>query len=368
MNRRSYLVAAGLGTLSLAGCVGAPAESPDSTVLQLGPLAPTPQWDRGDPTESVGYVARFDSRDEMEWLLGELDAQSDRVTEFVDATDFETATVLYIQSVGPNTCYAEIDVTDRSVTDEAVVATASAVDTSEGDVACGEAITYPAALVRVAGDDLPAAARVTLTNGWGTTAELDADGPVVDPANLAGGVRPDGDPPAVPAALNCGTEGFERHADYVDDDAVTYGTLTDDDDSPTFALRVRNPGGEGSDDSLSFERGEEIAFQLVNVSKHSRTTGNEHKYSFQLQTEAGWEEIRGTVDDSYGIAYNDIGFRQPPGEGFEWSFELTERGLLAGHPHEDDLTICPDLQPGRYRFVYWGIPDGPLAVQFDYTG
>ena len=107
---------------------------------------------------------------------------------------------------------------------------------------------------------------------------------------------------------------------------------------------------------------------MVNVSKHSRTTGNEHKYSLQLRTEAGWEEIRGTVDDSYGIAYNDIGIGQPPGEGFEWSFELTERGLLAGHPREDDLTICPDLQPGRYRFVYWGTPESPIAVQFDYTG
>ena len=255
---------------------------------------------------------------------------------------------------------------DVTIDDDVITATASAVDTSEEGTFCTEAITYPSAFVRVTGEDLPAATRVTLTNGWGTTAEVDADAPLIDPDTLAGGIQPDGEPPATPAALDCATDGFERHPEYVDDDNVAYGTLTNDSEQPTFALRVRNPDSDASDD-LTFERGEEIEFRLHNVSSRYVTTGNKHKYNLQLRTEAGWEEVRGTTAEPNRVPYTDEGISQPPGEGFTWSFELTEDGLLAGHPHEDDLTICPELQAGRYRFAYWGVPDGHLGVQFDYT-
>jgi hypothetical protein len=289
----------------------------------------------------------------------------DRVTDFVEATDFDAATILYLQSVGSSTCYNTIEVSNVSVTDESVVATASAVDTSGSNTACGPAITYPSAFVRVPGDDLPEATRVTLTSGYGTTGEVDAGGPLIHPDTLAGGVRPDGDPPAVPAALDCDIEGFERHPAYVDDDTIQYGTLTDD-ENPTFALRARNPDGDAIDD-LTFARGDEIEFRLVNVSSEEVFTGSEHKYTLQLKTEAGWTEIRGTTNEDVRIGYEDIAFEQPPGEGLTWSLELTERGLLAGNPNAERLTICPDLQPGRYRLAYWGVPDGLLAVKFDYT-
>lgn len=374
MHRRSYLACLGVGTAALAGCTDAPTDSdtPDADqsamdyeVHQLGDTFTQPQWAAGTPTESAGVVARFGSRDELRWLVDDRETTPAAVTTFFDETDFESAVVLYLQSVGPNGCYRELAVDNVAVTDDALTATASAVDTSEAGTLCTQAITYPSAFVRVTGDDIPAATRVTLTNGSGVTAEIDADTPLINPESLAGGVRPDGDPPAVPAALDCETEGFERHPEYVAD-SVEYGTLTDDDGAPTFALRVRNPGGDAVDD-LTFERGDEIEFRLVNVSNASLTTGNEHKYNLQLQTEAGWEEVRGTTGDADRLVYTDIGICQPPGEGFTWSFELTEDGLLAGHTHDDDLTICPGLQAGRYRFAYWGV-DGPLAVEFEYTG
>ena len=375
MHRRCYLAGMSLGTFLLAGCAGAPTdpddEPPDQSatdyaVHQLGDAFTEPQWaTAGQPTASVGVVARFERRDALRWLVDDRGSTPEAVTAFVDDTDFESATILYVQSAGPNGCYRELAVDEVAVDDDALTATASAVDTSEEGTICTQAITYPSAFVRVTGDDLPAATRVTLTNGWGTTAELNADAPLIDPESLAGGIRPDGDPPAVPAALDCATEGFDRHPEYVADDSIEYGTLTNDDGAPTFALRARTPGDAAAD--LTVERGDEIEFRLINVSSTYLTTGNEHKYNLQLQTEAGWEEIRGTTADPPRIPYTDEGVSQPPGEGFAWSFELTEGGLLAGHPHEDKLTICPELQPGRYRFAYWGVPDGHLAVQFDYT-
>ena len=374
MHRRSYLAGLSLGTPLLAGCAGAPTDPDDDTadqaateypVRQLGDSFTEPQWATArQPTESAGVVARFERRDELRWLV-DRESTPEEVTSFVDETDFSSATLLYLQSVGPTGCYRELAVDDVAVDDDAITATASAVDTSEEGTLCTQAITYPSAFVRVTGDDLPPATRVTLTNGWGTTAEIDATAPLIDPDTLAGGVQPDGDPPAVPAAIDCATEAFDRHAAYVDDDSIEYGTLTDDSGQPTFALRVRNPGDAA--DNLTFERGDEIEFQLRNVSSKHLTTGNEHKYNLQLQTEAGCEEVRGTIDESNDLPYTDMGFGQSPGDGFTWSFELTESGLLAGHPHEADLTICPELQAGRYRFAYWGV-DGHLAVQFDYTG
>jgi len=375
MHRRSYLAGLSLGTLLLAGCAGAPTDPDDDTadqaateypVRQLGDSFTEPQWATArQPTESAGVVARFERRDELRWLV-DRESTPEEVTSFVDETDFSSATLLYLQSVGPTGCYRELAVDDVAVDDDAITATASAVDTSEEGALCTQAVTYPSAFVRVTGDDLPPATRVTLTNGWGTTAEIDATAPLIDPDTLAGGVQPDGDPPAVPAALDCATEAFDRHAAYVDD-SVAYGTLTDDSGNPMFALRARNPNADVVD-NLTFARGDEIDLRLLNVSNASLTTGNKHKYNLQLQTEAGWEEVRGTTGDPSEILYTDVGFGHAPGEGFKWTFELSEDRLLAGHTHEDELAVCPDLQSGRYRFAYWGTLDDPLAVEFDYTG
>ena len=189
MHRRSYLTGLGVGTTILAGCAGTPTAPDNATasnnttndqsaiddVLQLGTDFSEPQWaDSAMPTESVGVVARFESRDELRWLV-DSESTPAAVGDFLDATDFESATVLYLQSVGPSGCYREIAVEDVTVTDDAITLAASAVDTSEEGTICTQAITYPSAFVRITGKELPAATRVMLTNGWGTTATVDAD-------------------------------------------------------------------------------------------------------------------------------------------------------------------------------------------------
>ncbi|MCW8172870.1 hypothetical protein D8S78_14365 [Natrialba swarupiae] len=92
---------------------------------------------------------------------------------------------------------------------------------------------------------------------------------------------------------------------------------------------------------------------MRNVSTDYVTTGNASKYALERLTEEGWIEIRGTIGEAT-FGYTDEGILHPPGEGFEWTLELTESGILADHFRGEDLEICPDLAAGRYRFAYWG--------------
>ena len=129
MHRRSYLAGVSLSTLLLAGCAGAPTDADDETldqsvtdyaVRQLGDSFTEPQWaPAGQPTESAGVVARFERRDELRWLVDNREATPEAVTAFVDETDFSSATLLYLQSVGPNGCYHEITVDEVAVDDDA---------------------------------------------------------------------------------------------------------------------------------------------------------------------------------------------------------------------------------------------------------
>jgi hypothetical protein len=200
-NRSRRRLLYGVGTASLlavAGCLDAPPDStdgntstdspnasavrdaPDGTaVLQLAPSFTDPAWSTA-PTEDIGYVARYDTRAATESLLNRPGDTPDHVSDFVAATDFDAATILYLQSVGSSTCYDTIEVSSVSVPDEAVVATASAVDTSGSNTACGQAITYPSAVVRVPGDDLPEATRVRFTSGYGTTGTVTATDTAAD--------------------------------------------------------------------------------------------------------------------------------------------------------------------------------------------
>jgi hypothetical protein len=141
------------------------------------------------------------------------------------------------------------------------------------------------------------------------------------------------------------------------------------DEELTFAMRVHTTQTVASDEEAPprVGRGNEVRVTMHNVSTDVQGTGNRHKWNLQVLTMDGWEDVRGTTGDD-PIVYTDEAIEHRPGEGFEWSFEMTEEGIVAGHTHEDILEVCPDLQPGRYRFVYRGIISGePLAVEFHYN-
>jgi len=309
-------------------------------------------WQNGN---RPGFCTLFTERSAAAWLLTAADAET---VAFVDDTDFDETALLYAESIGSTTCYRAVTFGDVTVEGDTLLASAQARDTSDANTLCGEAITYPAAFRRVAVDTPPSSFQVTLTDGFGTTATLtDADG-IRDPATLAGGVKPSGDPPAVPPDRTCDDAGFERlGGGYTS--PVNWGDGGGTTAGAGLALRVLS-SSTSEQSPLTFERGETVTIRLTNVSARPIGVGNRRKYSFEVHTETGWSEVRGSDDGPIG--YTDELITIPPGERFEWSFVLTEAGIV----DDTQLRVCPSLRPGRYRFVFFGADD--LAVAFDYVG
>ena len=346
------------------------------TVLQVETPLSGPAWDR---RSRRGFCTRIAAESDANWLL---DDASEETREFVSETDFERAVVVYVESVGPTTCHDELSFDDIDVEDGALTASVRVEDTSAANEGCGQAITYPAAMVRIESDPRPESVRLQVTDGWGETGTVRDDG-VIDPDALPGVVRPDGNPSAIPASFDCGAAEFERHPQVYEgavnwgggagvDDSDGGGTGSDADggdrvsdaDGP-LALRVVASGDDSRSADEPLDRGDPFRIELTNVSDRSTYIGNQGKYNLEVRTEDGWTEIRG-ADGEGSFEYTDEAIGVEPGETLVWEFEMTESGLVEGGPHADELRVCPDLVAGRYRFVFWGGDD--LAVAFDYVG
>ncbi|MGM0447779.1 MAG: hypothetical protein ACQERM_05935 [Methanobacteriota archaeon] len=374
-----YGVATG-GAAALAGCTeaGAPADENGTdggdgavgdagevttAVHQVGAALSGPAWNR---TDLRGFCVLIAEEGDASWLLGDAPEEA---RAFVEETDFADSILVYVESVGPDTCHDEIKFDDVGVEDGALVADATVRGADDEEVACGEAITYSAALLRVTSDPLPDAARLSVTDGWGETGTVrDTDG-IRDPDSLAGEVRPDHEPSNVPAAFDCDVDGFERHPKLYDGE-VNWGggggAGSDAGGDGPLALRVVIPGDDDpGSDPLAIGRGTRFRIELTNVSGQTAYVGNQGKYNLEILTEAGWTELRGTEGD-VTFGYTDEAIGVGPDETLAWEFEMTESGLVENGPHGDVLRVCPDLVPGRYRFVFFGAAD--LAVAFDYEG
>jgi len=344
------------------------ARSPVATVRQVESPLSGPAWDRGSRR---GFCTRIAAAEDANWLL---DDASEETREFVSETDFERAVVVYVESVGPTTCHDELSFDDVAIEDGTLTASARVEDTSAANEACGQAITYPAAMVRAESDPRPESVRLRVTDGWGETGTVrDADG-VIDPGALPGVVRPDGEPNVIPASFDCETEGFERHPQAYEG-AVNWGGGGGIDDGDTddaagpLALRIVTTDDEAGDGPSSVDgplaRGDPFRIELTNVSGRLAYVGNQGKYNLEVRTTDGWTEVRGTDGEAL-FGYTDEALGVEPGETLAWEFEMTDSGLVEGGPHADALRVCPDLVAGRYRFVFWG--DDDLAVAFDYVG
>lgn len=382
LTRRATLYGLGAGSLAaLAGCAsdggpggddgdggdgtdgtdgdGGSDAAPETEAHQVGGALSGPAWNR---EERRGFCALIAEESDAAWLLR--DAPEETVA-FVEATDFDQSVLAYVESVGPTTCHNAISFADVAVEDGTLVASASVRGPGDDDVACGEAITFSGAFLRVTADARPDAIRASVTDGWGETSELNGADGVLDPERLDGYVRPDGDPETVPAGFDCEAADFERHP-AVYEGGVSWGSGGGvGGDGRGLELRVVDPDGDGGSEAAAFERGDRVRVELTNASGHEAYVGNQGKYNLELRTEAGWTEIRG-AEEGTTFDYTDEAIGVRPGETLSWEFELTESGLVEGGPHADALRVCPDLVPGRYRFVFWGADD--LAVAFDYVG
>ena len=160
-------------------------------------------------------------------------------------------------------------------------------------------------------------------------------------------IRPDTDPATVPQPLECPDDDFIRAPSH--SQTIQWGN--------TGALTLRVS-------SLTASTGDEIHITLTNTASEPVDTGNRRKFTLELYTTAGWQPVRGTTHE-LSLMYTDEAVRHSSGEGFLWNVTLTEDWITY---LGKDLEVCPALVSGRYRFVYWGLPqtEQSLAVAFDF--
>ncbi|QWC18672.1 hypothetical protein KI388_11115 [Halorubrum sp. 2020YC2] len=133
-----------------------------TAVRQVGSALSGPAWDR---TERRGFCVLITEGDgDGAWPSAEAPEEA---RAFVEETDFSESVVCYVESVGPTTCHDEVSFDGVGVEDGTLVTDATVQGAESEDVACGEAVTYSAALLRVTSDPLPGAARLSVTDGWG---------------------------------------------------------------------------------------------------------------------------------------------------------------------------------------------------------
>lgn len=162
-------------------------------------------------------------------------------------------------------------------------------------------------------------------------------------------VRPGRAPESVPSELNCDSENRSRWEPSFDRGDLRWGNGT----QGTWELRV---------EKRRYQRGEKVRIRLRNVSDKELKRNNSSWFNLQVYTEAGWEIVNMSSSGEHSFTTKPLPDNlvlHKAGEDHFWEFLLNESGI-PGY-------TCPKPQPGRYRFVFFGLDeqDDALAVSFD---
>jgi len=297
-------------------------------------------WDEGS-----GYAVIVDSAGRQRALLTEfglIDDRRVRILEFLEDIDYGRVRLVLVESMGPDQCHDTLEFDGVEVGDGGITAEAT-VRRSDGE-ACGEVLAYPSSLLRARFNaEPPDAATIDVTDGRGGTSSVTAtvDDPLSPaPDDLPANVRQGGDTEPVPA-LSCETASVDRHDQRFDEADLRWGDYPVE-ASPRLVLRI---------DDLSYRHGDTLNVSLTNVAEQPVETGNSATYNIQVRTESGWEDVRGTDGDGFGST--DESVAHGPGEGFDWSIELSEAGIIEASATGNG-EVCPDL-----RWAGIGSPSSP---------
>jgi hypothetical protein len=96
--------------------------------------------------------------------------------------------------------------------------------------------------------------------------------------------------------------------------------------------------------------GDMLRVSLRNVTDDTLYSGNIGKYDVQYRGSDGWHTIFGKIDH---LSWTDEAILHKPNHGFTWEFPFTQDGL--SNVVDNGYGVCAPLNPGTYRFVYWGI-------------
>jgi hypothetical protein len=172
--------------------------------------------------------------------------------------------------------------------------------------------------------------------------------------DFAAGDGPQG-PAGVPETLSCEDEAFTRLARPFEGEVE--GTFVETGET-TIELSA-----EGNSETY----GQPVRLALRNTGDEPATALGRYAYSVQRETAEGWLDIRGsTSGEPVELPRSEESFASDG--AYIWSLDLDEQAIASAVP-DLDLTVCPALGPGTYRFVYWGIVDAPpLGAQFELIG
>lgn len=127
---------------------------------------------------------------------------------------------------------------------------------------------------------------------------------------------------------------------------------------------VVGPGPlEGMDLTINKEtytKGEQLVAKLRNVTDQEKKVGSDGKIDIQYQGTDSWHTIFGVPEDQ-DAAFPQVGVFMQPNEGYTWEFTLSKAGLSAGKV-ASFFHACHPIEPGQYRFVYWGVGDAQEAI------
>ena len=170
--------------------------------------------------------------------------------------------------------------------------------------------------------------------------------------DFAAGDGPQG-PEGVPETLTCEDDAFVRlTAPY---DVPVEGTVVDA-AGTRFELSA-----EGNAETY----GQSMRLVFRNTGGDPATVLGKHAYSFQRETSEGWLDVRGSpTGETVELPREE----ETLTSAYIWDLDLEEAAIASAVP-DRDLTVCPPLGAGTYRFVYWGIVDGPpLGAEFKLVG
>ena len=172
--------------------------------------------------------------------------------------------------------------------------------------------------------------------------------------DFAAGDGPQG-PEGVPETLSCEDDDFVRLAQPFEGEVE--GTLVE------TAETTLELSSEGNSETY----GQPVRLVLRNTGDEPATALGRHAYSVQRETAAGWLEVRGsTTGEPAELPRSEESLASDG--AYSWSLDLEEAAIASAVP-DLDLSVCPPLGPGTYRFVYWGIADAPpLGTQFELIG
>lgn len=172
--------------------------------------------------------------------------------------------------------------------------------------------------------------------------------------DFAAGDGPQG-PGDTPTELSCADESFVRL------DAPFEGFVAErTTETPETTLELSTEG-------TSETYGSDLRLVLRNTGDAAAETRGDEAYALQRETEAGWQDVRGSPDGEAVELGDDLAPFEP-NVTHSWNLTLTEDGL-ADAVDSVALTVCPDLGPGTHRFVYWGVEDAdPVGIEFELVG